>query len=334
MSNMPTERGGLGVTAGLPSSAESTGGQATRGTPVRTVGLRRDFGRTRALDGLSLEVAKGSILLLLGPNGAGKTTLLRILMGLIEPTAGQAEVLGWPARAQPADVAGQVAYVGDRCEPPSWATLALLKDSPGGASPQFDRVLFHELCRQPRVALNRPYGSLSKGQRRWALVSLALACRPQLILLDEPADGLDPAARRALYDALRDCVNQSDASAIVTTHVIADVERIGDDVAILDRGRTLLHAPLEDLRDYVRQVELVGGETLPDLGNGVSIVGQRQQGGTAIFWITQNKLGDEELARRLGPHAAIRHVNLETLYLAVAEHRPAVHAKPAQEVSP
>jgi ABC-2 type transport system ATP-binding protein len=301
---------------------------------VRTVGLRRDFGQTRALDGLSLELAQGSILLLLGPNGAGKTTLLRILMGLIEPTAGQAEVLGWPARAQPADVAGQVAYVGDRCEPPAWATLALLKDLQAGASPKFDRVLFHELCRQRELALNRPYGSLSKGQRRWALVSLALACRPQLILLDEPADGLDPAARRSLYDCLRDCVNQSDSSAIVTTHVIADVERIGDEVAILDRGRLLLHGPLEDLRDRVRQLEVEDGDTLPELGETISILGSTRIGTTHILWIKQDGPNDEELSRRLGPRVTIRNVNLETLYLAVAEHRPAVEAKPAQEVSP
>ncbi len=301
---------------------------------VRTVGLRRDFGFTTALDGLSLEVAGGSILLLLGPNGAGKTTLLRILMGLIEPTDGQAYVLGAPVRSQPADVAGRVAYVGDRYEPPGWASLELLEDLQAGASPLFDPAIFRELCHRHELSPTRSYGSLSKGQRRWALVSLALACRPQLILLDEPADGLDPAARRALYDALRDHVNQHEATAIVTTHVIADVERIGDEVAIIDRGRLLLHAPLEDLRDYVRQVEVAGGETLPYLGDGVSIVGQRQQGATAIFWITQNNLGDEELSRRLGPRATIRNVNLETLYLAVAEHRPTAETEPAEEVSP
>ncbi len=298
---------------------------------VQTVELRRDFGAVRALDGLDLKIAQGSILLLLGSNGAGKTTLLRILMGLIQPTAGAASVLGSPAWPPPADVAGTLGYVGDRCEPPRWATLALLEDLQAGASASFDRAHFRELCRRRELSPSRPYGSLSKGQRRWILVSLALACRPRLILLDEPADGLDPSARRMLYDALRDHVNQHEATAIVTTHVIADVERIGDEVAILDRGRLLLHAPLEDLRDYVRQVEIAGGETLPYLGDGVTIVGERQQGATAIFWITQNGLGDEELSRRLGPRAAVRHVGLEELYLAMTEHRPASEIEPAKE---
>ena len=289
---------------------------------VQTVDLRRDFGTFHALDRLTLEIPTGSILLLLGPNGAGKTTLLRILMGQIQPTSGAARVLGVDAWPQPAAVLSTVGYVGDRCEPPAWASLARLEDLQAGASASFDRTVFRQLCQRRELAMNRPYGSLSKGQRRWTLVSLALACRPRLILLDEPADGLDPAARRALYDAVRDHVNQYEATAVVTTHVIADVERIGDEVAILDRGRLLLHSPLEDLRDYVRQIELPGGESLPYLGDDVTIVGQRQQGATAVFWITQNGLAEEELARRLGPQAVIRHVGLETLYLAVAENQP------------
>ena len=285
---------------------------------VQTVALRRDFGSIRAVDGLNLELAQGSILLLLGPNGAGKTTLLRILMGLIEPTAGTAYVLGSPTWPQPA-VISAVGYVGDRCEPPASATLTMLEDLQAGAAESFDRPLFRELCRQRELAADRPYGSLSKGQRRWTLVSLALACRPRLILLDEPADGLDPSARRALYDGLRDHVNQHEASAIVTTHVIADVERIGDEVAILDRGRLLLSAPLEDLRDRVRQVDRW------KVLLWVLIA-------TAIFWIKQDGLSDDELRARLGPRATIRNVDLETLYLALAEHRPAAEAEPLREV--
>jgi ABC-2 type transport system ATP-binding protein len=301
---------------------------------VRTVELRRDFGSVRAVDCLTLEIPKGSILLLLGSNGAGKTTLLRILMGLIQPTAGEAFILGSPAWPQPADAIAAVGYVGDRCEPPNWATLALLEDVQAGAAAAFDRAYFRELYRRRELPSNRPYGALSKGQRRWTLVSLALACRPRLILLDEPADGLDPSARRALYDALRDHVNQYETTAVVTTHVIADVERIGDDVAIIDRGRLLLHAPLEDLREQIRQVEMSGGESLPYLGDGIAILGHFQRDATAVFWIQQDGLSDEELGRRLGPRATIHHVDLETLYLAVTEHRAAVETDSENEVKP
>ena len=294
---------------------------------VRIVELRRYFGAVRALDGLSLDVSKGTILTLLGPNGAGKTTLLRILMGLIEPTDGQAFVLGSPARSQPAGVAGRVAYVGDRCEPPTWATPALLEGVQAGVSRSFDRTLFREFCKRRGISPTRPYGAMSKGQRRWVLTSLALACGPQLILLDEPADGLDPAARKALYDALRDHVNECDATAIVTTHVIADVERIADEVAIIDAGRVILHAPLEDLRDRVRQVEIPGGGPPPDLGELASVLGSVRLGAASIVWIKPNGLDDDEVRSRLGLGATVRTVGLETLYLAIAEHRPAALAE-------
>ena len=101
---------------------------------VQTTELGRDFGENKALDGLNLTVSPGTILTLLGPNGAGKTTLLRILIGLIEPTRGQAFVLGAPSRSQPASVAGRVAYVGDRCEPPNWATVPRTPRNSAGTS--------------------------------------------------------------------------------------------------------------------------------------------------------------------------------------------------------
>jgi ABC-2 type transport system ATP-binding protein len=299
---------------------------------VRTVELRRDFGPVRALDGLSLDVSKGTIVTLLGPNGAGKTTLLRILMGLIEPTGGQAFVLGAPARSQPADVAGRVAYVGDRCEPPDWATPALLEDVQAGASRTFDRALFRECCKRRGLSPKRPYGALSKGQRRWVLTSLALACRPELVLLDEPADGLDPAARKALYDALRDHVNEHEATAIVTTHVIADIERIADDVAIMMAGRSVLHGPLDDLRENIRQVEMSGGISSPELGDMATLLGSTRQGDMAIAWVKCNGVSDGQLVRRLGPGATVRTVGLETLYLAIAEHQPAALAESGKEL--
>jgi ABC-type multidrug transport system ATPase subunit len=118
---------------------------------VQTTELGRDFGENKALDGLSLTVPRGTILTLLGPNGAGKTTLLRVLMGLIEPTRGQAFVLGAPSRCVPADTAGHVAYVGDRCEPANWATVAMLEGLQADVSKTFDRALFSPKSRPSSV---------------------------------------------------------------------------------------------------------------------------------------------------------------------------------------
>jgi ABC-2 type transport system ATP-binding protein len=281
-------------------------------TMIRTINLRRDFGKVRALDGLNLAVAKGTILALLGPNGAGKTTFLRIAMGMIEPSGGEVIVSG---------LQGRVAYVGDRCESPSWATPKLLEDLQAGAAERFDRKLFRDLCRRRELDLRRPYGSLSKGQRRWILSSLALASQAELILLDEPADGLDPAARRTLYECLRGYITVSDATAVVATHVVADVERIADEVAIIDAGRLEFHAPLEDLREQVRQVEIYGGRSIPDLGEEISLLGSSKQNDVQILWIRHDGASDDALRQKIGADIVIRRIALEELYLAIAEHR-------------
>ncbi|MCY2926506.1 MAG: ABC transporter ATP-binding protein [Planctomycetota bacterium] len=299
---------------------------------IRTTGLSRDYGRVRALEALTLDVPTGAILTLLGPNGAGKTTLLKLLAGLLEPTAGQATVLGSPARRMPPEACGRVAYVGEQNEPPGWATLGLLADLQAGAAPRLDRHAFAELCARRGLAAGQRYGSLSKGQRKGVLTSLALASGAALVLLDEPADGLDPAARRALYDALRDHVTRTEATAVVTTHVIADVERVADEVAILDAGRLLLCASLEDLRESVRQVELEGGRAMPDLDGAATILGGMSAAGAAIAWVRCGPDGDAELRRRLGPAAVVRTVGLEALYLAVAEHR--MNAQAAEREKP
>jgi len=293
--------------------------------------LTRDFGRLRALDWLSLQVWPGHVLALLGPNGAGKSTFLRLVQGLLAPTAGQVRLLGRPSRRLPADLCRRVACVGQDQDPPPWATLRQLLALQAGASPRFDRPLAEDLCRRGGLSLGRSFGSLSKGQRRWVLAVLALAAGAEVLLLDEPAEGLDPAARRDLYDRVRDCVNERDAAAVVATHVIGDIERVADDVAIIHRGHLVLHAPLEELREQVRQVALPNTEALPDLAAGVSLLGSIRLGQTLVAWVRCNGLSDDELHRRAGPRARVRTVGLERLYLTIAEHLSEDARKPTEE---
>jgi len=291
---------------------------------IKTENLSRDFGRKRALDGFSIEVPPGRIVALLGPNGAGKTTLLRVLMGLIEPTEGGAWVLGAPSRAQPAEVAARIANMGDGHDPPGWATLWTLENLQAGASRRFDGPGFRRFCAERGLKSGARFGTLSKGQKRWVLAGLALAADAELILMDEPADGLDPAARRDLYDRLRDAATNNEAAAMVSTHIINDIERVADDVAIIDDGRLVLYAALEDLREQIRQVEIPDAEGPVDLGPDVTLLGSIRRGDVFIGWARLDSLDvltDEQLRRRTGPDATVRPVNLETIYLAVTRHR-------------
>lgn len=288
---------------------------------IASTELVREFGRLRALDNLTIKVHKGRILALLGPNGAGKTTFLKLLMGLIEPTSGQVEVLGVPCRKQTAQVARRIAGMGEGHEPPHWATLKTLRRIQSGVSSKFDGSFFERFCAEKKLSLSKLYGTLSKGQKRWVLAGLTFAAGAEVILMDEPADGLDPSARRGLYDHLRDYVSRTQATVVVATHIINDIERVADQVAIIDAGKLILHASLEDLREQVRQVELPNCSVLPQFGESVALLGSVQQGDTLLVWLKTDGSSDEQLKQRLTPEATIRPTNLETLYLAVAEHR-------------
>lgn len=279
--------------------------------------LTRDYGRRRALDQLDMTIESGRIVALLGPNGAGKSTLLRLLGGLLEPTAGRVRVAGQDPRRPAAGWSGALAALHEGHEPPGWVTAERLLDLQAEASPGFDRAFARRFCFSRGIEPRARYRTLSKGQRRWLLSGLVLASGAPILLFDEPADGLDPAARRALYDALRECASERGTTILVATHGIHDVERVADDVAILQRGSLLLEAPLEALREEIREVELPPGTTLPDCG--AEVLAHERLNDAELAWIRLRGLDETELLRALPPEAAVRTVGLEGLYLILTE---------------
>ena len=294
--------------------------------------LSRRYGSHDALCELSLEVPPGRVVALLGPNGAGKTTLLKLLLGLLEPTSGSSRVLGEPSRALPPPVSCRIAAIIDGHEPPPWATVARLLDLQASAASDFDRNLAEGLLRDRRLSKNDRYGALSKGQKRWTLAALTLATRADLLLLDEPADGLDPEARRELYDRVRDLVTERNATALVATHIIGDIERVADDVAMINRGRLVLHEPLDDLRDSVRLLELPDdGDALHAL-EGVEVLHREQPADTSLAWIRCDPDTIAAIKSRLHPAPRTWTVNLESLYLAVVKEQQALPQETSVEV--
>lgn len=311
-------------------------------TVIEASQLGRSYGRACALSGVSLRIERGRIVALLGPNGAGKSTLLRLLGGLLEPTAGRALVLGREARRPQAGDASRLAALHEGHEPPAWATPAQLMALQAEACPLFDHAFAERFCYAHGVKPRTPYGALSKGQRRWILSGITLASGAEVLLFDEPADGLDPAARHMLYDALRARVNEREATALVATHVIHDVERVADDVALLHRGRLTLFGALEELREQVRELELpaepgVGAAILKDEAPGsedwnpvdepaaaegkLEILARRQRGGAELVMIRLPGAGCDDAALRaaLPEGAAMRRVGLEDLFLALTQ---------------
>ena len=280
---------------------------------IRTQALTRRFDRTLALDRVNLEVASGNIIALLGPNGAGKTTFLRVLMGLLEPSEGAASVFGEDVRALSEEVAVRVGYMADTAEPPAWLTVGQLIDLKASAAPGFDRERMRDWLSVPQGSR---YGTLSKGQKKWVRAGTTLAAQPDLVLMDEPAEGLDPSARRALYDHLRHYVNEHQATAVVTTHVISDIERVADDVAILRQGTLVLHGLLEDLREEVREVRLPQGHKSVLWPGSVDVLGQQEDLHETIYWV---RCSPEILETVPLDRAGIKPVSLERLYFLITE---------------
>lgn len=216
-------------------------------TPVlATDGLGKRYGRRWGLRDCTLAIPSGRIAGLVGPNGAGKTTLLHMAVGLLTPTTGTIEVLG----ARPASGQSQLDRVGFVAQDtPIYARLSVGDHLRLGAktSRGWDKDLAQERIDQLDLDLDQRAGSLSGGQRAQVALTLAVSKRPELLLLDEPVASLDPLARRELLKGLMEVVAEQDVSVVLSSHLLADLERVCDYLIILAASRVQLIGDVEEL---------------------------------------------------------------------------------------
>lgn len=239
------------------------------GEPVlHARGLVKTFGGVVALNGLHLQVGRGEVMALVGRNGAGKTTAMRILLGLTRADAGTAHILGkdwWEAGAVDRQ---RVAYVSQQGQPPGWMTLGEMGRMSARFFARWDSGLARELAGRWEVPWDRPLGRLSGGHQRLAALAWALATRAEVLLLDEPAAGLDPVSRRDVMRGLVDALMRTEGcTVLLNTHVLADVERLATHVAVLQQGSVVATAAVEEWQRTMRRVQVVvpGQEVPPGL---------------------------------------------------------------------
>jgi ABC-2 type transport system ATP-binding protein len=213
---------------------------------IRLSGVRRSFGNVRAIDGIDLQVNKGSILGLIGANGAGKTTLLRALLGLTR-YSGEIQVLGLDPLRQRAQLMEQVCFIADTAVLPRWMRVGQLLDYVAGVHPRFDRAQAERFLDGTEVGLSRKVGQLSKGMTVQLHLAVVMAIDARLLVLDEPTLGLDILFRKRFFAQLQDDYHHSERTIIISTHQIEEVENILTDVMFLDRGKLLLHKPVAEL---------------------------------------------------------------------------------------
>jgi ABC-2 type transport system ATP-binding protein len=215
--------------------------------PVLADGLGKRYGGTWALRDCTLDIPAGSVTALVGPNGAGKTTLLQLVVGLSRPTVGSVTVLGANPVAEPESVLRRVGFVAQ--EHPLYAGFTVAETLKLGRklNPGWDDELAHVRVEQLGLPLGRKVGKLSGGQQAQVALTLALAKRPDLLVLDEPVASLDPLARREFLQSLMEAVADGRLTVILSSHILADLERVCDHIVILANGRTQLASSIDDV---------------------------------------------------------------------------------------
>jgi ABC-2 type transport system ATP-binding protein len=209
--------------------------------------LAKRYGSTRALDDCTLTIPAGSVTALVGPNGAGKTTLLQLAVGLIEPTSGAIRVLGHDPRAEPLAVLPRVGFVAQDHPLPRRFTVGETLRLGRELNPSWDDAVAERRLDELGLSRRQRVGTLSGGQQAQVALTLALAKQPQLLLLDEPVASLDPLARREFLTGVLQAVTERGITVVLSSHIVADLERICDQLVILAHGRTQLVGPIEEI---------------------------------------------------------------------------------------
>jgi ABC-type multidrug transport system ATPase subunit len=234
---------------------------------VEIADLRKSYGGVEALAGLSLRVPRGAICGLLGRNGAGKTTALKTLLGMVRPASGTIRAHGLAADVpeQSLEIRRRTSFVSEERDLYSSMSVAEIVRFTSGAYPRWRAELAAQYLRTLDLPTDRSVKHLSRGMRTKLAWLLALCTGAELVILDEPTAGLDPVATEELLQLLVGHVARDGVTALLSTHQLADIEQVADHVAIVDRGRTLVDAPLDDLRASYRRVQAVFAGEAPQV---------------------------------------------------------------------
>jgi len=264
-----------------------------------------------AVDGLDLTVPRGSVYGLVGGNGSGKTTTLRTLLGLTQQDSGEARVFGEDSRRLSKAVRKRIGYLSEDEFPYDDIAIVDALQFVRGFFDVWDWDWVDHLVEQLGVDRKKRLDGLSKGQRRLAELLLAVAPSPELLVLDDPAIGLDPSVRRSVLWTLLETVQERGTTVLFSSHILQDVERVVDHVGILQDGRLRVCGEIDEVKERVRRV------VLPKHAAPASIDGElsREELGTEVAIVTGN--WSEALAERFAEATAVDRLNLEEMFLSL-----------------
>lgn len=298
-----------------PAPTPSVESSLAADSPLCCAGLSKAFAKEPVLRGISLAIERGAILGLIGRSGAGKTTLIRLLLGLLAPDAGSACVLGDPALKLTDAVRQRLGYVPQTPDALGWMRVGDMLEFVGSFYPDWDAAYVADSLLRWNIAPGKRLASLSLGERQRVALIRALAMRPELLVLDEPASALDPVARRELLRELAMLAAESGTTVLFSSHIVSDLERVASHVAVLHGHRVLLHAPVDELKESHGLLQLDAGAAarLPPKLAGELSRRRRSDGGASVLLLREAHADWSSLERGLGGQVQI--LGLEDLYV-------------------
>ena len=261
--------------------------------------LVKTFDGFRALDGLTLHVPQGGIYGLVGPNGSGKSTVIRHITGIYRPDSGSVTVGGQPVYENVA-VKRRIAYISDDVYAFLSASLKDMKEFYRGLYPQFDIQRYEQLREAFPLDERKAIRHLSKGMQKQAAFWLAMCCRPDYLVLDEPVDGLDPVMRRRVWGILMNDVAERGTTVLVSSHNLRELEDVCDHVGIIDRGRVLIERSLSELQDNIVKLQIAFEGEAPEL-SGLDVLHRSAAGRVQTLIVRGRQAEVEQVAASLRP---------------------------------
>jgi ABC-2 type transport system ATP-binding protein len=231
-------------------------GSQAPGPVVEVKALNRRFGAKTALANVSLTLPRGIVFGLVGVNGAGKTTLIKHVLGLLRAQTGSVRVFGRDPVADPRGVLARIGYVSEEHDLPGWMRVWELLRYQQAFFPNWDPGYAEELRQRFELDPAAKVKNLSKGQRARANLIIALAHRPELLVLDEPSSGLDPLVRRDILEAVIRAIADEGRTVLFSSHLLHEVERVSDYVTMINQGQIVFSAPLDDIKEMHRCLTL------------------------------------------------------------------------------
>lgn len=238
---------------------------------IEVRGVVKSFDGFHALDGLDMTIPDGAIYGLVGPNGAGKSTIIRHLTGAYRQDAGTIFYTGAPIYENP-PVKAKIASIPDELFFYLQASTRDMMRLYRGLYPSFDEALYRHLAQFFPIDEKRPLRRLSRGMQKQSAFWLALSCRPDFLVLDEPVDGLDPVMRRQVWSLILSDVAERGTTVLVSSHNLRELEDVCDHVGIMNRGKIMIERPLSDLQGGITKVQLAFEDAMPPLPEDLSVL--------------------------------------------------------------